>query len=85
MSRAEAGPEVRRDDAPVNEVRDAMVAHAQRYADLGMAAEAEELARLPDFPPVPSSMPLIIDTDIGAAGTVGPAGDVPQVREEPPE
>ena len=65
MSRAESGPELRRDDAPVDGIRDAMVAHARRYADLGMAAEAEELAGLPDFPAAPSSLPLIIDTDIG--------------------
>jgi pyrimidine-specific ribonucleoside hydrolase len=65
VSGAASGPEARRDDAPVDGIRDAMVAHAQRYADLGMAAEAEELAGLPDFPPAPSSMRLIIDTDIG--------------------
>lgn len=45
--------------------RDELLGHARRYADLGMAREADELAGLPDFPPAPSSMPLIVDTDIG--------------------
>ncbi len=49
----------------VNRTRDAMRTHAERYADLGLGPEARDLAGLPDFPPAPSSLPLILDTDIG--------------------
>ncbi|GAB4583196.1 nucleoside hydrolase [Nocardia sp. IFM 10818] len=45
-----------------NELRDAMV---ERARSIGLTGTAARLASIPDLLPPPSSMPLIIDTDLG--------------------
>lgn len=53
---------------PTQEVdrdRDALRDHAEHFSDLGLAADAAALAAIPDFPAAPSSMPLVVDTDLG--------------------
>jgi inosine-uridine nucleoside N-ribohydrolase len=56
MAENETGPE------SADHIRDTLRLHAETY---GPPEVAQKLAAIPDFPPRPDSMPLIVDTDIG--------------------